>query len=92
MTLRLDRFTGCVSLLVQTKEGDSTWEEMRILNRPVVADATHARFQIFSFGLAARYAFLIDTQTGRTWQTASVKEKTADGTEQESVLWQPLPE
>jgi hypothetical protein len=90
-TFRLDRFTGQVSQLVSTKEGDYAWEEMEVVGRITSSGPTHPRFQLFSSGIAARYTFLIDTDTGKTWQLKTVTEKLPDGTEEENNVWEPLP-
>jgi hypothetical protein len=65
-TFRLDKFCGRVSQLVSTSDDELTWEDMPVAQRPVCA--TTARFQIFTSGLAARHTFMVDTQTGKTWQ------------------------
>jgi len=66
-TFRLDRFTGNVAQLVSTNNDKMTWEEMIVRNLPKIERPTKARFQIFTSGLAARFTFLIDTETGNTW-------------------------
>ena len=71
-TFRLDRVTGHVGQLVTTNSGDATWEEMPVLGLPPVQTNGRPRFQIFNSGLAARWTFLIDTLTGRTWQLEEV--------------------
>jgi len=91
-TFRLDRFSGQVFQLVKTKEDQSAWEEMAVASRLSVSQATRARFQLFSSGIAARWTFLIDTDTGKTWQLTTSKEKLPDGSEQENHSWQPFQE
>jgi hypothetical protein len=66
-TFRLDRFTGHVAQLVKTDDDDNTWAEMTVLNLPPVKAPLHPRFQLFVSGLAAKFTFLIDTETGTTW-------------------------
>lgn len=91
-TFRLDRFTGHVAQLVRTKDDDNTWEEMRIIGLPVVSAPSRARFQLFASGLAARYTFLIDTDTGKTWVVVTGKRKLPDGSEYEVHSWQAFAE
>jgi hypothetical protein len=67
LTFRLDRFTGHVSQLVHTKEDAVAWQDTRVIQLPIVSSPSHARFQIFTSGIAGRHTFLIDTETGRTW-------------------------
>ena len=52
----------------------------------------HPRFQLFTSGVAARYTFLIDTETGKTWVLVTGKKKQPDGTEYEVNSWQPFAE
>jgi hypothetical protein len=89
-TFRLDRFTGQVFQFVKTKEGDPAWEETLVIGRSVGSQATRAKYQIFTSGIAARFTFLIDTETGKTWELVTSKEKLPDGTEQENNAWQPF--
>jgi len=91
-TFRLDRFTGHIAQLVKTKDDDNAWEEMSIIGLPSVTAPLHPRFQLFASGLAARYTFLIDTETGRTWVLVTGKRKQADGTEYEVSSWDPFVE
>jgi len=89
-TFRLDRFSGHVAQLVQTKDGEMTWEDTPVRGLPQITSPSRARFQIFTSGLAAIHTYLIDTDTGRTWQLASGRVKNPDGTENEDVVWQPF--
>jgi hypothetical protein len=85
-TFRLDRFAGRISQLVKTKEGDSAWEEIEVVGLAPISQTSRPRFQLFTSGIAARFTFLIDTDTGKTWQLVTAKA----GTEQESYSWQPF--
>jgi len=76
--------------LVKTDEDDNTWAEMTVLNLSPVKAPLHARFQLFVSGLAAKFTFLIDTETGTTWVLVTGKRKQADGTEYEVHSWQPF--
>jgi hypothetical protein len=93
-TFRLDRFSGHVSQLVQTKAGESSWEVMPVIALPTLttSQATRPRFQIFTSGLAAKFTFLIDTDTGKTWQLTTTKSKTPSGEEFEYNSWEPFNE
>jgi hypothetical protein len=68
-TFRLDKFCGRVSQLVSAKDDEFTWQDMAVVQRPACSNT--ARFQIFTSGLAARQTFLLDAQTGKTWQLAT---------------------
>jgi hypothetical protein len=91
-TFRLDRFTGQVAQLAETKDGAQTWEQMQVIGLPNTTAPATARFQIFTSGITTRHTFLIDTDTGKTWVTASTKGKNDDGTEYEIDFWQPFAE
>ena len=91
-TFRLDRFSGRVAQLVRTADDDNSWEEMSIIGLPTISAPTRARFQLFLSGLAAKFSFLIDTDTGKTWLLVSGKRKNPDGTEYEVHYWQPFAE
>ncbi len=86
-TFRLNRYTGQVSQIVKTENGEYEWQEMEVENLLTISNPTSPRFQIFSSGLAARYTFLIDTDTGKTWQLTTVTNKSPDGKEYEYTLW-----
>ncbi|MGH9759009.1 MAG: hypothetical protein ACRD4M_14825 [Candidatus Acidiferrales bacterium] len=91
-TFRLDRFAGRVFQLVKTKDGDYSWDEMKVVDRGTVSQPTRARYQLFASGIAAKFTFLIDTDTGKTWLLTTSKETLPDGTEQENNSWEPFPE
>jgi hypothetical protein len=64
---------------------------MDISPLPVVTNPDHARFQIFTSGLAAKFTFLLDNDTGKTWQLVKTTSKNADGTESSVESWQLVP-
>jgi hypothetical protein len=90
VTFRLDRFTGHVSRLGFTKEGNNAWEVTRVIELPVINSPSRPRFQIFTSGIIMRHTLLIDTDTGKTWMVESAKRKNADGTEYGEVVWEPF--
>lgn len=92
LTFRLDRFTGHIAQLVRTATDENAWEDMQVVGLPPITQATRPRFQIFTSGLAARFTFLFDTDTGKTWVVVAVKRRASDGTEYDVSLWQPFPE
>lgn len=86
-TFRLDMRTGHVSQLVQsTKDEDLTWEEMRVSGLPPAAESGD-HYQIFTSGIAAKFTFLINTDTGKTWQLQSTSDPT---TKEDTYLWVPF--
>ena len=46
----------------------------------------------FASGLAAKFTFLIDTDTGNTWVVVTGKRKRPNGSEYEESVWQPFAE
>ncbi len=91
-TFRLDRFTGHVAQLVKTSEDDNSWENMPVADLPAVTAPLRPRFQLFASGVAAKYTFLIDADTGKTWVLVTGKGKRPDGTEYEFNSWQAFAE
>ena len=91
LTFRLDRFAGRVWQLVRTKDDDNVWEETPVVDLKIQPSG-RARFQLFTSGLAARHTFLLDGDTGKTWQVVTAKRKRSDGTEYEYQTWQPFAE
>jgi hypothetical protein len=89
-TFRLDRFTGHVAQLVKTNDDDDAWEEMDVVGLPTTVRPDRARFQLFSSGIAARYTFLIDTDTGHSWVIATSSRVASDGTKSEVTIWVPF--
>ena len=69
LTLKVDKITGVVSQIVDTKEGGKTWQP--IIKRPQQLDKTEpgkVNYQVFTSGLAVKFTFLINVNTGATWQ------------------------
>jgi len=86
---RLNRFTGQVSQLVKTSKGNQSWENMRVIDAPKVSTNSYPHFQIFLSGLAAKYSFLIDTDSGKTWVLATL---TDDASKETEFGWEPFEE
>jgi hypothetical protein len=87
-TLKLDRFSGQVDELINAMDGSMLWKRMQNDALPAADKPNRAHFQLFNSGLAAKNTFLLDTDTGRTWQLVQGVDK--DGSS--SLLWQMLPE
>jgi hypothetical protein len=91
LTFRLDRYSGKVSQLVRDTSGNSAWQSMDIFPEPSVKTPDHARFQIFTSGLAVKFTFLIDNDLGTTWQLVQATTKATDGTSSTVESWQLVP-
>ena len=91
-TFRLDRFTGRVAQLVKAGDDKNAWEEMEVIGLPALSQASRPRFQLFTSGIAARYTFLIDNDTGKTWVVVTDKRTRSDGSEYEITMWEPFPD
>lgn len=85
-TFRLDRYTGNVGQLVNTASGGAAWESMTVIGLPKVDGTSGPRFILLTSGLAARFTFLMDTQSGRTWELTSVGKGSSDP----ETVWQPF--
>ncbi len=86
-TFRLDRYAGAVWLLMSDDEKNSHWIEMEFSRRPKVANPTQPRFQLFTSGLAAEHTYLVDTQSGDTWQLTEQMTKLESGEMVENDIW-----
>jgi hypothetical protein len=69
ITFKIDKFTGEVFVLAQRKDKTSTWElikkeeNSKDFQKPDVIN-----YQLFSSGLTLRHTYLLNTNTGLTWQ------------------------
>ena len=88
-TFRLDRFTGQAAILVQDKDGNYVWQNNKMLGLPDLHANTKPRFQMFLSGLSAKFSFLLDTDTGKTWTLTTITDK--DGKEAD-YAWKPFAE
>ncbi len=91
LTFRLDRYTGTVHQLVKDREGNSAWQLMETDKAPTFKVPFHPRFQIFLSGLAARFTFLLDNDSGQTWQLVQATTTSADGSKSVNESWQFVP-
>lgn len=85
-TFRLDRYTGSIGQLVKTASGGSSWEPMTVVGLPRVESSYGPRFVLLTSGLAARFTFLMDTQSGSTWELTSISK----GSAEPETVWQPF--
>jgi len=73
-TYKIDKFTGKVYILVESKDKSLTWE---IIEKEINSGDTQKQscinYQLFSSGLAMRHTFLINTNSGLTWQLVTGK-------------------
>lgn len=90
LTMRLDRWSGIVDMLVVDNVGRYAWESMPVVGLIAQTNATNPRFQIFTSGRVARNTFLLDTVTGRSWSFVTVTFKGRDGQDHERDEWQPF--
>jgi hypothetical protein len=69
-TFKLDKFTGAVFQLVATKDGGVAWDEVpRLRSRaPDPVTPNRVNYQIFISGMIARNMFLMNVNSGATWQ------------------------
>jgi len=92
-TYRLDRYTGRVHRLVNSSEDGLVWEEMTVKDRPSITKPSSARFQMFLSGIAAKGTYMIDINSGKTWQLQVIELPSAvDGSVNTLASWIPLKE
>jgi len=74
ITLKIDKFSGNVFQLVTGKEG-LTWQLIsKEKHSKDKAFSSKVNYQLFTSGLAVRLTFLINVNTGATWQLAEDNE------------------
>ena len=83
ITLRVDKVCGVVSQMVTTDEGGNLWQYIPMENKPACTSDGRIRFQLFTSGMAARYTYLMNTDTGATWLLVT--------SSQDNLFWQKLP-
>lgn len=68
-TFRIDKYSGQVDQVVKTREGDLAWQEIKRVSHPQdIIEVQKVNYQIFTSGIAARFTFLTNVNTGVTWQ------------------------
>lgn len=83
-TFRLDRFTGQSAQLVLQADSSLDWQPIPKAPHPLPDTQLpgRANYQMFTSGLGARFTFLINVNTGATWQLQV--------DENGSLVWAPL--
>jgi hypothetical protein len=87
-TLRLDRFTGQIHLLVQASNRDYTWQEMEVSERPESSVTSRPRFQLFTSSSIGPYTLLLDADTGSTWELNFTEKRIIYG--RVIAVWTPI--
>jgi hypothetical protein len=88
LTFRLDKRTGQISQLVHGSTEDLVWQPMLVIGLAQTRDPSNeGHYQIFLSGITNRFVFLIDTDSGRTWQLQSTKDSK---TNEEELDWIPI--
>lgn len=82
-TFRVDKTCGIIGQLVSTKNDGTAWQPMVVIGLPKCPNDGKIRYQLFSSGLAARHTFLLNTETGKTWQMRGYK----DINDEDSTGW-----
>src|SRR5438876_491374 len=70
VTLRINKFTGDVYQIVKAENGGGlSWQKMpRQFHEGDKAQPAKVNYQLFTSGLAVKFTFLMNVQTGATWQ------------------------
>ena len=84
ITLRVDRFTGITDQLVERPDSALSWRPMlRLSHRdPDTRVVGRANYQVFTSGIEAKLTFMININSGATWQ---LKEDPKEG-----WFWDPI--
>jgi hypothetical protein len=70
ITLLIDKYDGKVYQLVEGKTG-LTWQSMNVEKHTIdKATPDKVNYQIFTSGQGVRFTFLLNVNTGATWQLA----------------------
>src|SRR5208337_1219872 len=77
LTFRVDKFTGTVQQITQTKSGDLSWQLMPRLDHslPDTIYPGRPNYQLFLSGIMLRTTFLMNINTVATWQLTEDSEK-----------------
>jgi hypothetical protein len=69
-TVRLDKYIGTTHVMVKKANGDMTWQLLPRVGHATADSKVPGRvnYQIFTSGLTIRDTFLINVNTGATWQ------------------------
>ena len=74
ISFKIDKYSGDVFNLVQQKNGALTWQLVKKeYSSKGIRIPDTINYQLFSSSLAIRYTFLINTNTGFTWQLVTDK-------------------
>jgi len=80
LTFKIDKFNGKVYLLVQSGK-DLTWQLMYIEKQDNdIVKENQVNYQIFTSGLGIKYTFLMNVNSGITWELAK-------DTESDELFW-----
>jgi hypothetical protein len=75
LTFKIDRYEGSVFQLVLTSDSTLTWQKIKrekSLNDKI--EKNRVNYQLFISGLAVKYTFLVNLNTGVTWQLVKNKD------------------
>jgi hypothetical protein len=85
ITLLVDRYSGDVYASVRSNSDGLLWERIprkKAQNEKI--DASRVNFQVFTSGLAVKYTYLLNVQTGQSWILVNNKNG--------YPVWEPMPE
>jgi hypothetical protein len=79
-TFKVDKVCGNIFQLVLNKNDDPVWEQMAVIKLPSCNNDGRVKYQLFLSGIAARHTFLMNTDTGKTWQVRSFTNQSGNET------------
>ena len=84
LTLRLDKYTGEFSQLVLAEDSTLTWQVVPRSRHsaPDTRQPGQVNYQILSSSIAIRHTYLLNVNTGATWQLVQSSDET--------LVWEPI--
>jgi hypothetical protein len=72
LTLRIDKFSGAVYFLTEDADKELAWEHISRAPHPkdTLKPPGKVNYQLYSSGVSLQFTFLINVNTGATWQLA----------------------
>lgn len=76
LTFKVDKYSGDVYQLVLASDQSLTWQLIiREKSRNDKQNANRVNYQLFTSGLAVKYTFLLNLNSGATWQLSEDSEQ-----------------
>jgi hypothetical protein len=87
-TFKIDKQSGHIWQLVKSPSDDVGWKPMTVVNLHSPS-TPGVHFQLFLSGLANQYIFLLNVDSGQTWQLQGGRDHISN---EETLSWIPIPD